>query len=208
MELPLRALGAPGEARRVNVSERVFAADFREPLVAQVLTAYLAGRRRGTQRNKSRADARGGGAKPWRQKGLGRARAGSSRSPIWRGGGVTFAARPRDYSQKINRKMYRGALRSIFSELVRQDRLIVVDAFVVHGPKTKLAVEQLERLELAGNSVLIVTGTASPELLLASRNLPRVTVCGVHGVNPHSLIAADKVVVTEDVLAGLEAWLG
>ncbi|NBQ12847.1 MAG: 50S ribosomal protein L4, partial [Gammaproteobacteria bacterium] len=154
MNLNIAAPGA-GADKAVEVSEVTFGREFNEALVHQVVVAYLAGARQGTRAQKTRAEVRGGGRKPWRQKGTGRARAGSIRSPIWRGGGTTFAARPQDHSQKVNRKMYRGAMRAILSELVRQDRLVVVEQFAAETPKTKALVAQLAALSVS--NVLIVT---------------------------------------------------
>lgn len=185
--------GAAG-AGSVDLADRTFAADYNEPLVHQVVTAYMARSRRGTKSGKSRAEVRGGGAKPWRQKGLGRARAGSIRSPIWRGGGVTFAAKPRSFEQKVNRKMYRGAMRSILSELVRRERLLVVEDFVLDKPKTKDMVARLEALGLV--DALIVTAEQDDTLVLAARNLHRVAVERCAAVSPVSLLVFDKVVMT------------
>jgi large subunit ribosomal protein L4 len=189
----------------VTVSEVAFAKEFNEPLVHQVVTAYMAGARQGSKAQKNRSEVSGGGKKPWRQKGTGRARAGTIRSPIWRSGGVTFAATPRDYSQKVNRKMYRGAMRCILSELVRQDRLVVVDGFELDAPKTKLMASRLKDLNAEG--ALIVAGEISENVYLASRNLPKVAVCDVQAVDPVSLIAHEKVVVTVDALKKLEELL-
>ena len=183
-----------GGAGSVDLADGTFAADYNEALVHQVVTAYLAGSRRGTKSQKSRAEVRGGGAKPWRQKGLGRARAGSIRSPIWRGGGATFAAKPRSFEQKVNRKMYRGAMRSILSELIRRERLVVVEDFALEKPKTKDMVARLSALGLA--DVLIVTAEQDDTLALASRNLRRVTVQRCTEVSPVSLLAFDKVLMT------------
>lgn len=189
----------------VTVSEVAFAKEFNEPLVHQVVTAYMAGARQGSKAQKNRSEVSGGGKKPWRQKGTGRARAGTIRSPIWRSGGVTFAATPRDYSQKVNRKMYRGAMRCILSELVRQDRLVVVDGFELDAPKTKLMASRLKDLNAEG--ALVVSGEISENVYLASRNLPKVAVCDVQAVDPVSLIAHEKVVVTVDALKKLEELL-
>jgi large subunit ribosomal protein L4 len=189
----------------VTVSEVAFAKEFNEPLVHQVVTAYMAGARQGSKAQKNRSEVSGGGKKPWRQKGTGRARAGTIRSPIWRSGGVTFAATPRDYSQKVNRKMYRGAMRCILSELVRQDRLVVVDGLELDAPKTKLMASRLKDLNAEG--ALIVAGEISENVYLASRNLPKVAVCDVQAVDPVSLIAHEKVVVTVDALKKLEELL-
>lgn len=189
----------------VTVSEVAFAKEFNEPLVHQVVTAFMAGGRQGSKAQKSRSDVSGGGKKPWRQKGTGRARAGTIRSPIWRSGGVTFAASPRDYSQKVNRKMYRGAMRCILSELVRQDRLVVVDAFDLDAPKTKMMAAKLK--ELGAEGALVVSGEVSQNVYLAARNLPKVDVCDAHAVDPVSLIAHEKVVMTVDALKKLEELL-
>ncbi|MBB3185400.1 large subunit ribosomal protein L4 [Halomonas fontilapidosi] len=171
----------------------------------QVVTAYLAGGRQGTRAQKNRSDVRGGGKKPWRQKGTGRARAGTIRSPIWRSGGVTFAARPQDHSQKVNRKMYRAAMRSILSELVRQERLVAVDGFAVEAPKTKQLVAKLEELGL--EKVLIVTEEVDENLYLAARNIPNVDVVDVAAADPVSLVAFDKVLVTVSALRKFEEKL-
>ena len=189
----------------VTVSEVAFGKDFNEPLVHQVVTAFLAGARQGSKAQKNRAAVSGGGRKPWRQKGTGRARAGTIRSPLWRGGGKTFAAEPRDFSQKVNRKMYRGALRCIFSELVRQERLVVVDEFNIDSPKTKQVASKLKDLELS--SVLSVTSEVDENLYLAARNLPKVDIRDASGVDPVSLIAFEKVLVTVPALKQLEEAL-
>ena len=181
-------------AASVDLADETFSVDYNEALVHQVVTAYMAGTRRGTKSQKSRAEVRGGGTKPWRQKGLGRARAGSIRSPIWRGGGATFAAKPRSFAQKVNRKMYRGAMRAILSELVRRERLVVVDEFALPQPRTKDMVSRLTALGLA--DVLIVTVEQDDALDLASRNLRRVAVQPCAEVNPVSLLAFDKVLMT------------
>ena len=181
-------------AASVDLADEAFSVDYNEALVHQVVTAYMAGTRRGTKSQKSRAEVRGGGTKPWRQKGLGRARAGSIRSPIWRGGGATFAAKPRSYAQKVNRKMYRGAMRAILSELVRRERLVVVDEFALPRPRTRDMVARLSALGLA--DVLIVTEDRDDTLDLASRNLHRVAVQRCAEVNPVSLLAFDKVLMT------------
>ncbi len=198
----------PGKAKpgKVSVSDVAFAREFNEDLVHQVVTAYLAGGRQGTRAQKNRAAVSGGGKKPWRQKGTGRARAGTIRSPIWRSGGVTFAAKPQDHSQKVNRKMYRAALRSIISELARQDRLVVVESLEVEEPKTKLLVKQLQDYGL--DNVLIVSDQVGENLYLAARNLHKVDVRDVEGVDPVSLIAYDKVMVTVDAVKKFEEMLG
>jgi len=190
----------------IQVSEATFGREFSEPLVHQVVTAYLAGARTGTKAQKNRSAVRGGGRKPFRQKGTGRARAGTIRSPIWRGGGVTFAAVPRDHSQKVNRKMYRGALQSILSELVRQNRLIVVDKLDQGEPKTSVLAARLS--ELGVDSGLIVTAEVDDNLYLSARNLPGVYTVDVSGIDPVSLVSADKVVITVDAIGKIEEWLG
>ena len=190
----------------IKVSEATFGRDFSEALVHQVVTAYLAGARAGTKAQKNRSAASGGGAKPWRQKGTGRARAGTIRSPIWRGGGKTFAAVPQDHSQKVNRKMYRGAMQSILSELLRQDRLIVIDSLELAEPKTKALVEKLAGLGF--ETGLIVSDTINENVYLASRNLPGVYAMDVAGVDPVSLVAAEKVILTVDAVEKIQEWLG
>jgi large subunit ribosomal protein L4 len=192
-------------AGTVEVADATFGNEFNEALVHQVVTAYLAGGRQGTRAQKNRSDVRGGGKKPWRQKGTGRARAGTIRSPIWRGGGVTFAARPQDYSQKVNRKMYRAAMRSILSELVRQERLVAVEEFNVEAPKTKQVAAKLKELNL--EKVLIVTEEVDEKLYLAARNLPHVDVVDVAAADPVSLVAFDKVLVTVSALRKFEEKL-
>jgi large subunit ribosomal protein L4 len=200
MELALR--DADGG---LEVSESTFGRDFNEALVHQVVVAFAAGARQGTRAQKTRSEVRGGGKKPWNQKGTGRARAGTIRSPIWRSGGVTFAAKPQDHSQKVNRKMYRGAIRSILSELVRQDRLIVVEKFTVDTPKTKELVAKLKDYDL--KDVLIVTPEVEENLFLSARNLYKVDVRDVAGIDPASLIAFDKVLVTADAIKQIEEML-
>ncbi len=194
------------EAGKVSVSDVAFAREYNEELVHQVVTAYLAGARQGTRAQKNRAAVSGGGAKPWRQKGTGRARAGTIRSPIWRSGGVTFAAQPQDHTQKVNRKMYRAALRSIMSELARQDRLVVVESLDIEEPKTKLLVKQLSDYGL--DNVLIIAAEVGENLYLAARNLHKVDVRDVDAVDPVSLIAYDKVMVTVDAVKKFEEMLG
>jgi large subunit ribosomal protein L4 len=194
------------EAGSVSVSDVAFAREYNEDLVHQVVTAYMAGARQGTRAQKNRAAVRGGGKKPWRQKGTGRARAGTIRSPIWRSGGVTFAAQPQDHSQKVNRKMYRAALRSIMSELARQDRLLVVESLELESPKTKLLVKQLG--EYGVDNVLIVSTEVNENLYLAARNLHKVDVRDVEGIDPVSLIGHDKVMVTVDAVKKFEEMLG
>jgi large subunit ribosomal protein L4 len=198
----------PGNANAgtVSVSDVAFAREYNEDLVHQVVTAFMAGARQGTRAQKNRSDVSGGGKKPWRQKGTGRARAGTIRSPIWRSGGVTFAARPQDHSQKVNKKMYRAAMRSIVSELARQDRLMVVESLDLEQPKTKLLAKQLG--EYGVDNVLIVSAEVGENLYLASRNLHKVDVRDVDAVDPVSLIAYDKVMVTVDAVKKFEEMLG
>ncbi|MDD7804751.1 MAG: 50S ribosomal protein L4 [Endozoicomonas sp. (ex Botrylloides leachii)] len=200
MELNVTGAGA------VQVSDLAFGAEFNESLIHQTVVAFMAGGRQGTRAQKSRSDVRGGGRKPWRQKGTGRARAGTIRSPIWRSGGKTFAARPQDHAQKLNKKMYRGALRSILSELVRQERLVVVDSFSIEAPKTKKMVSRLK--ELGINNALIVAEEVEQNLYLAARNIPHVDVRDVQGVDPVSLIAHEKVVMTTAAVKKFEEMLG
>jgi large subunit ribosomal protein L4 len=190
----------------IELADVAFAADFNEALVHQVVTAFQAKARQGTKAQKNRSAVRGGGAKPWAQKGTGRARAGTIRSPIWVGGGRTFAAQPRDFSQKVNRKMYQGAMRSILSELVRQERLVVVDKFKLEAPKTKEMVAKLAELGV-GENVLILVDEYKTKLCLAARNLPFVDVLDLREVNPLSLIRFDKVLATEGALKSLEERL-
>jgi len=193
-------------AQAIEVSDRIFGAEFNETLVHQAVVAYMAGGRQGTRAQKTRAEVSGGGAKPFRQKGTGRARAGSIRSPIWRTGGVTFAAKPQDHSQKLNKKMYRAAMRSILAELARSERLVVVDEFTVDAPKTKGLLAKLNGLNLS--DVLIVTDAVDQNLYLAARNLPHVDVRDVQGSDPVSLIAYDKVLITVSAVKKFEELLG
>ena len=186
----------------VAVSEAAFGREFNEALVHQIVTAYMAGGRQGSKAQKTRAEVSGGGIKPWRQKGTGRARSGTSNSPIWRSGGVTFAAKPRNFEQKVNKKMYRAAMQSILSELVRQDRLIVADSFAVDSHKTKEFVAKLKEMELS--NVLIVADEIDEKLYLAARNVPHVGVTEASAIDPVSLIAFDKVLVTVPALKKLE----
>jgi large subunit ribosomal protein L4 len=192
-------------AQTLQVSDEVFGAEFKQSLVHQVVTAYMAAARSGTKAQKTRSAVSGGGAKPFRQKGTGRARAGTSRSPIWRSGGVNFAATPRNYAQKINRKMYRGAICSILSELNRQERLIVVDEISVSKPKTKELVDKLRVMDLS--DVLVVTPNPDENLYLASRNLYGVDVRDIDEIDPVSLVAYEKVLVTESAVKKLEERL-
>ena len=193
-------------AAAIDVCERTFGGEFNETLVHQAVVAYMAGGRQGSKKQKTRSEVSGGGAKPWRQKGTGRARAGTIRSPIWRGGGTTFAARPQDHSQKLNKKMYRAAMRSILAELLRQDRLVVVEDFSVDAPKTKALLGKLETLGL--QDVLIVSENVEQNLYLAARNLPHVDVRDVQASDPVSLIAYDKVLMTVSAVKKFEEMLG
>jgi large subunit ribosomal protein L4 len=189
----------------VDVAEAAFGAEFNEALIHQVVTAYLAGGRAGTKAQKNRSAVRGGGAKPWQQKGTGRARAGTIRSPIWVGGGRTFAAAPRDHSQKVNKKMYRAALRSVMSELVRQDRLVIVDELALEAPKTRLLASKLKELDL--DNVLILNEAFDEKVFLAARNLPNVGVCDAGSIDPVVLIRFEKVLITLPALKLLEGRL-
>lgn len=191
----------------VDGSDATFGAPFNESLVHQVVVAYMAGGRAGTKAQKSRADVRGGGRKPWRQKGTGRARAGTIRSPLWQGGGKTFAARPRSYAQKVNRKMYRGAMRSIFSELQRQDRLVVVPEFQLEAPRTKTLIDMLDGFG-RGRRGLVVTASHDQNLELSARNLPHIDVTTVSALGAPQLVGADCVFVTGDAIKQIEGWLG
>jgi len=192
-------------SQSITLSDAAFGYEFNESLVHQVVTAFLAGARAGTKAQKTRSMVRGGGKKPRPQKGSGQARAGSIRSPLWRGGGKTFAAVPRDHSQKVNRKMYTGALRAIVSELVRQDRVVVLPEFGVSAPKTKELAAKLKDLGL--NNVLIVTENVDEKLYLASRNLPGVEVRDATGLDPVSLIGFEKVLFTVPSIRRVEEWL-
>ena len=194
--MDLNVVNASGAAAgTLSVSDDVFGRDFNEALVHQVVTAFLAGARAGTHKQKTRTEVSGGGAKPFKQKGTGRARAGTIRSPLWRGGGKTFAAVPADYSQKVNKKSYRVALRSIFSELLRQDRLVVVDELNIDQPKTRDLVARLNGLGLS--NVLLVTDQPTEALYLAARNLHKVEVRNVAEIDPVCLVKYEKVVLTQ-----------
>ena len=204
--MELNVINAENQAGgAIELSEATFGAEFNEALVHQVVTAYLAAARAGTKANKNRSAVSGGGAKPYRQKGTGRARAGTIRSPLWRSGGVTFAAQPRDYGQKLNRKMYRAALRSILAELVRQERLVAIDSFELPDHKTRHLVQRLKTLGL--DDVLIVTEEVDDNLYLAARNLHRVDVRDVSGMDPVSLVGFEKVLVTQAALKRIEEML-
>lgn len=203
--MKLKLVNGAGSTAEVQVSDDAFGREYNQALVHQVVTAYMAAGRAGTKAQKTRAEVRGGGIKPWRQKGTGQARAGSIRSPLWIGGGRTFAARPRDFSQKVNRKMYRGAMRSILSELVRQERLLVTPAMELDAPKTRLLAQKLKALELP--NVLIVIEAFDEKLHLAARNLPHVDVMPAAAVDPLSLARHQKVLVTVGALKMLEERL-
>ena len=204
--MELNIANPEGKAGTLTVSDETFAKEFNQDLVHQAVVAYMAGGRQGSRAQKTRSDVSGGGKKPWRQKGTGRARAGTIRSPLWRSGGVTFAARPQDHSQKLNKKMYRAAMRSIFSELVRQERLVVVDDFSMDQPKTKSLVSKLDQFGLS--NVLIVTEEVDKNLYLSARNLHKVDVRDAVGIDPVSLIGFEKVLVTVPALKKVEEMLG
>lgn len=202
MNLQLTTATGNASKKSIEVSDDAFAKEFNGPLVHQVVNAYLAGARSGTRATKSRAEVRGGGAKPWRQKGTGRARAGTLSSPIFRSGGMAFAHKPQNHVQKVNKKMYRSAMRSILSELIRQERLVVVDSFKVDEPKTKQLASTLKSLDL--NDVLIVVKELDDNLALASRNLYKVEVCATSELNPVVLVGKDKVLMTADAVKEIE----
>jgi len=206
MDLQVTKATGGAAGKTVSVSDATFARDFNEALVHQVVTAYLAGARRGTRGTKSRSDVRGGGAKPWRQKGTGRARSGSSNSPIWRGGGKAFAFGLQDHSQKVNKKMYRSAIQSILSELVRQERLVVVDELKPATAKTRDFAQQLKSMGL--DDVMIVVDDVNDNLELASRNLYKVGVCTVKQINPVALVGSEKVLMTVNAVNQVEEMLG
>ena len=205
MEISIVLPGKKTSKDTVSLSEDAFGRDYNEALVHQSVVTYLAGGRQGTVQQKTRSDVRGGGRKPWRQKGTGRARSGTIRSPIWRGGGVTFAARPRDFSKKLNKKMYKGAMRCILSELVRQNRLVVVDDFVVDTHKTKELVSKLREFGL--DNVLIVSESVEQNLYLATRNLHKVDVLDALGLDPVSLIGYENVLMTVSAVKKVEEML-
>ena len=189
----------------INISDNAFSKDFNESLVHQAVVSFMAGSRQGTSKQKTRSEVRGGGKKPYRQKGTGRARAGTIRSPLWRGGGVTFAATPRDYSKKINKKMYRAAIRSIFSELLRQGRLVAIEKPVLEKPKTKEIANFLKEFSLS--KVLIITDELDVNLYLSARNIPNVDIITVREINPVNLIKAQKVAVPSDAFKKIEEWI-
>jgi len=205
MELALTLPGKKSGDEKISLSDETFGREYNEPLVHQTVVTYLAGARQGTVKQKTRSEVSGGGRKPWRQKGTGRARAGTIRGPIWRGGGVTFAARPQDHTKKLNKKMYRGAMRCILSELIRQDRLIVVNEFSLESHKTKDLISKLEGFSL--DNVLIVSETVEENLYLAARNLHKVDVLDVSGVDPVSLIGFENVLITVSALKKVEEML-
>lgn len=204
MELPVNSFDKK-EASTLTVADSAFGSEYKEGLVHQVVNAYLAGGRAGTKAQKTRREVSGGGAKPWRQKGTGCARAGSSRSPLWRSGGVAFAAKPRDFTQKVNRKMYRSAMASILSELIRREQLVVVDSLKLNEPKTRELKESLKKLNL-GNVLIIIDGD-DRNINLASRNMVGVSLCDALHVDPVSLVAAENIVVTVDAVKRLEKRL-
>lgn len=190
---------------KMEVSDQIFGREFSEPLVHQVVVAYLAGARSGTKAQKNRSAVSGGGRKPWRQKGTGNARAGTIRSPLWRSGGVTFAAQPRDFSQKVNRKQYRSALKSILSELVRQDRLLVVESLTLAEPRTRLATELLNSYDC--QRALLIDAEPDSNLYLATRNMPGVFLIAADRIDPVSLVGADKVIMTKAAVEKIQEWL-
>ena len=194
--------------KKLELADAVFACDFNEPLIHQVVVAYMAGGRAGTKAQKTRSEVSGGGAKPFRQKGTGRARAGTIRSPLWRTGGKTFAAKPRDFSQKVNKKMFKGALRSILSELIRQERLFIVEKFEIDTPKTKALLAKLQEIKL-NSHVLIVSNIVDENLYLSSRNLSRVDIRDTASTasDPVALVGAEKVVMTEEAIKEIEELL-
>ena len=189
----------------IDISDSTFGKDFNESLVHQAVVSFMAGSRQGSAKQKTRSEVRGGGKKPYRQKGTGRARAGTIRSPIWRGGGVTFASRPRDYNKKINKKMYRAAIRSIFSELLRQEKLIGIEKPFLEKPKTKEIANLLKQFSLT--KVLIITDEPDINLYLSARNIPNVDVISVREINPVILLKSNKVAVTADAVKQIEEWI-
>lgn len=202
MTLQIPAINEQDPAGVVDVADQIFGQEFNETLVHQMVVRYLAGARAGTKAQKNRSAVRGGGAKPWRQKGTGRARSGTIRSPIWRGGGVTFAAQPRSFEQKLNKKMYKVGIRSIFSELLRQDRLLASDELIPATHKTKDLVSKLSSIN--AKRVLIVTDELTDNLILASRNIPYVEVTSVANINPVALVSADKIIATTKAVKQIE----
>ena len=205
MELALALPGKKTGKEKISLSDESFGREYNEPLVHQTVVTYMAGGRQGSVKQKTRSEVRGGGRKPWRQKGTGKARAGTIRSPIWRSGGVTFAAKPQDHSKKLNKKMYRGAMQCILSELIRQGRLIVVSEFTVQSHKTKDLVNKLKEFGL--DNVLIITDQEQQNLYLAARNLHKVDALDVSGLDPVSLIGFEKVLITVPALKKVEEIL-
>lgn len=205
MSLQIPTIKNGMEEAATAVSENVFGQAFNEPLIHQLVVAYMAAGRSGTKAQKSRSDVSGGGAKPWKQKGSGRARAGSTRSPLWRTGGVTFAASNRSYKQKLNKKMYRAAMRSIFSELLRQDRIVITDDVFPAAPKTKDLANRLKKYD--SGRILIITDAINSDLFLAARNLPNVEVSVSNTVSPVALVNSDKVLVTASAIKLIEERL-
>jgi large subunit ribosomal protein L4 len=206
VEIEVKNLVASTSGTKLELPENIFDYKFNEALIHQVVTAYLSGARSGSHAQKSRSEVRGGGIKPWKQKGTGRARSGTIRSPIWRKGGVTFAAKPGDYSQKVNKKMYRGAMCSIFSELIRQDRVTVVDAFTVDDHKTKNLLSKLASFE--AKKLLIILDEVSKELYLASRNLANIIISDVGNINPVNLLKCEKIIIDATAMKKLTEILG
>lgn len=205
--MALHIPAAKSGGNSVEVSESVFGREFNESLVHQLVVAYMAAGRAGTKGQKTRSEVSGGGAKPWRQKGTGRARAGTTRSPLWRTGGVTFAAKNRSYEQKLNKKMYRAAMRSIFSELLRQDRLLISDNMALNEPKTKLLLDSLKGINSGVEKCLLITDGIEKNLYLAARNLTNVEVCDAQSLNPVLLVNSDKVMVSVEAAKKIEAIL-
>lgn len=205
MSIQIPAINETEAVAAIEVGDDVFGQSFNETLVHQLVTRYLAGARLGTKAQKTRSDVSGGGTKPWRQKGTGRARSGTMRSPLWRTGGVTFAARPRSFDQKLNKKMFRSGLRSILSELLRQNRLVVSEQIIPTTPKTKELVAKLNGLDC--KRVLIVSEEVDINLALASRNIPYVEVCSADNMSPVSLVSADKVIMTPAAIKMIEERL-
>ncbi len=205
MELALTTATGKTSKKTVDLPEAIFTADFNEDLVHQAVTSYLAGARSGTRAQKTRSEVRGGGKKPWRQKGTGRARSGTIRSPIWRSGGITFAAKTQDFSKKLNKKMYRAAMRSIFSELLRKERLVVIDDFKMEAPKTKELAARLDALGM--EKVLLITHDLNEALFLSARNLFKIGICEVGYIDPVSLVRFDKVLMTVSAIKKLEESL-
>lgn len=205
MEIAVRSENKTDKSPMVAVSDAVFGQDFNEPLVHQVVTSYLTNARAGTKAQKTRSEVRGGGIKPWRQKGTGRARAGTIRSPLWRKGGVVFAAKPRDYSQKVNRKMYRLAMKVILSELLRQERIVIIDEFKVDSPKTKNLLQKLRHF--GHEKTLLILDAVEDNLFLAARNIPYIEVIDVQAINPLSLVAYEKIIMTPESIKQVEEAL-